>query len=90
MTSYRFQFDDQEDRKLIIEQNADKYLVEEMRLFEGNFLIFSDVKPIEEVVKTLESGLLEASSSLAAEQEKNKQNERAIMELSSIIAGGKS
>lgn len=42
----------------------------------------------EEKISQLETALMETTSLLASEQEKNKQNEQAIMELSALVAGG--
>lgn len=47
MSNYRFQFSTEEERSAILENHSDKYLIEEERLFEGNFLTLTDVKPIE-------------------------------------------
>lgn len=44
---YTFEYANQEDRETIINNNQDKYLIEEKNIKEGNFLIFTDAKPIE-------------------------------------------
>lgn len=41
---YKFQYTD--NREQIVLDNADKFLIEDQNLFEGKFLIFSDVKLI--------------------------------------------
>ncbi len=40
---YKYQYENEIDRAAIIDSNQDKYLIEEQNLFEGNFLLFSDV-----------------------------------------------
>ena len=44
---YKFQYTDQVSRQAILSANSDKTLTEEQNITEGNFLIFSDVKPLE-------------------------------------------
>lgn len=52
---YNHEYTTQEERENIINSNTDKYLIEERNIKEGNFLIFTDVKPIEiEVQETKE------------------------------------
>lgn len=48
--TYRFQYTNNEERKSILEVNKDKYLIEEQNYFEGNFLVYSDVPPVKEIV----------------------------------------
>ena len=43
----KIQFTDYADRQVKINDNTDKILIQEQNLIEGNFLIFSDVKPLE-------------------------------------------
>lgn len=51
---YKFQYDNASDRAVIINENQDKYLIEEQNLFDGNYLIFSDASlPIENTVDIL-------------------------------------
>ncbi|MEK6452625.1 hypothetical protein [Caldifermentibacillus hisashii] len=50
----RIQYTDETEKQNIINANSDKILIEEQNITEGNFLIFSDVKPIEEQVKQLQ------------------------------------
>lgn len=42
---HKFQYDSETERNIIIASNSDKWLVEEQNIVEGNFLIFTDVKP---------------------------------------------
>lgn len=46
----RIEYTDSNSRDNIISQNADKILVEEQNITEGNFLIFSDIPLNEKVV----------------------------------------
>lgn len=43
----KIQYIDSIDRQNKIDSNKDKILIEEQNIIEGNFLIFSDVKPLE-------------------------------------------
>lgn len=44
---YIFEYFSKDERQLLIESNSHKYLIKEKNIREGNFLIFTDVKPIE-------------------------------------------
>lgn len=61
-------------------------LIEDAITTHGKYLVF-DVK-YEEKAKELEAALLETSTLLAFEQMKNIQNEQAILELTTLMAGG--
>jgi len=50
---FRIQYTDQADRQVKINANLGKFLIEEDNITEGNFLTFSDVKPIEVVLEIL-------------------------------------
>lgn len=50
---FKHQYKDETDKQVILDANKDKILIEEQRLFEGNFLIFSDIKPLEFQIKDL-------------------------------------
>lgn len=43
----KIQYTDVADRQTKIDENIDKTIIEEQNITEGNFLLFSDVKPIE-------------------------------------------
>lgn len=43
--NYKFEYKSQDERQNILNQNTDKFLIEEQNIAEGNFLIFSDVQP---------------------------------------------
>jgi hypothetical protein len=43
----KIQYSDLVERQLKIDENKDKMLIEEQNITEGNFLIFTDIKPIE-------------------------------------------
>lgn len=42
-----FEYNSLDEREYIVENNIGKYLIEEKNIREGNFLVFSDVKPLE-------------------------------------------
>jgi hypothetical protein len=46
-----FQYKDAVERAAIVSQNTDKFLIEEQNIIEGNFLIFTDKKPVYEQFK---------------------------------------
>lgn len=50
---YKYEYTTQEERENIINNNQDKYLIEEKNIREGNFLIFTDIKPIEVEIEDL-------------------------------------
>ena len=50
---FKYEYFNDEDRQSVIVKNSDKYIIEEQNITEGNFLIFTDVKPIEIEVKEL-------------------------------------
>lgn len=70
MSIYRIQFDTEEKRESLLVEHADKYLIEEARLFEGNFLIFTDVSPVEADIKELKQAnkLLKAKDKALSER----------------------
>lgn len=41
------QYDSLDERNIIIDENKNLLLIEEKNITEGNFLIFSDIKPLE-------------------------------------------
>lgn len=61
----KIQYTDLTSRHALMEANADKTLIEEQKLFEGNFLIFDDMKPIEYQVKDLQQDNLILMDALA-------------------------
>lgn len=55
---YKFEYANETDKALILEQHKEKYLIEEQNIREGNFLIFSDTEPLlPETIPTLEEML---------------------------------
>ncbi|MDW0112969.1 hypothetical protein QT711_07210 [Sporosarcina saromensis] len=36
-----------DEKQTLLAEHSDKYLVEEKNLFEGKFLVFTDIKPVE-------------------------------------------
>lgn len=61
----KIQYSDHVDRQAKIDANKDKFLVEEQNITEGNFLIFSDAKSIEEQVIQLQKDNLILMDALA-------------------------
>lgn len=53
--NYKFQFLDDTDKQQIINNNSDKILLEEQHLLEGNFLIFSNIKPLEHQLQDIKN-----------------------------------
>lgn len=51
--NYKYEYKTEEERQSILSNNADKFLIEEQNISEGNFLIFSDIQPPQPEVKVL-------------------------------------
>ena len=51
----KIQYTDQASRQAVLDANADKFLIEEANITEGNFLTFTDVKPMETQVSELQA-----------------------------------
>lgn len=58
----KLQYSDSSERQRIIDENSDKVLIEEQNIIDGNFLIFTDERPITEEVKQLKSKLQQAEA----------------------------
>lgn len=43
---YKYQYEKDNERQELLNSNEDKFLIEEQNIMEGNFLIFSDTKPV--------------------------------------------
>lgn len=43
----KIQYNNLEERQQIIDANQDNFLIEEQNILDGNFLIFTDIKPVE-------------------------------------------
>lgn len=74
----KIQYTDQTDRQNKIDANKDKILIEEQNIIDGNFLIFSDVKPLETQVSELQQDNLILMDALATSFEKILQLEAKI------------
>jgi hypothetical protein len=89
---YKYQYMDDDDKQSIIDANADKHLVEQQNLIDGNFLIFADspLQPPEPgPLETENTALKLALAELAETQEADKlATQLALAELAEIIAGG--
>jgi len=51
----KIQYEDLTDRATILSSNSDKILIKEEVLFTGNFLTFSDVKPLEDQMNDIKN-----------------------------------
>lgn len=51
--NYKFEYKTDDEKNNILNQNKDKILIEIQNITEGNFLIFSDVKPLENQLNDL-------------------------------------
>ncbi|HHY27705.1 MAG TPA: hypothetical protein GX523_13370 [Desulfitobacterium dehalogenans] len=49
----KIQYISEQDRKNVIDSNPNKVLIEEQNILEGNFLIFSDVRPNEFILRDI-------------------------------------
>lgn len=54
---YKFQYNNDEERQKILADNIEKHLIEERNVTEGNFLIFTDIKPLDIEVQTIKEQL---------------------------------
>lgn len=61
----KVQYTDQADRQLKIDANANKILIEEQNLFDGNFLIFTDIKPLENQIADMQDNQLTIMEAIA-------------------------
>lgn len=62
---YKIQYTNEIDRQLKIDANKDKVLIEEQNITEGNFLIFSNTKPLEIQIADLQQDNLILMDALA-------------------------
>ena len=85
-TTYSYTTKDERENILDNCSNIGYKLIGEEILVTGNFLVFDT--NIEKTIKQLETALIETSLLLASEQLKNQQNEQAILELTTLMAGG--
>ncbi len=63
--TYKYQYTTEEDKLKILNSNKDKILIEDQNITEGKFLIFSDVKPLENQVKDLQDNQLTIMNAIA-------------------------
>lgn len=75
------QYTDQADRETKLQENQDKFLIEEQNIQDGNFLIFSDVKSTDEQLKQLQQDTLILMDALTSAFEE-------ILALKEQIQGG--
>lgn len=50
---YEFEYKTSEEKAVLMETNKDKYLIKVQETVDGNFLTFTDVKPIELTLEEL-------------------------------------
>jgi hypothetical protein len=53
----KVQYNTDTDRQNVLDANKDKFLIEEQNITEGNFLIFTDEKPITQEITDLKAQL---------------------------------
>ena len=63
--NYKYQYTDSIDRQTIIDSHKDKILIEEQNITEGNFLIFSDIKPLENQLQEQQDNQLTIMDAIA-------------------------
>lgn len=61
----KIQYNNLEERQKIIDANQDKILIEEQNIIDGNFLIFTDVKPVEYQLKEQQENQLVIMDAIA-------------------------
>lgn len=71
---FSFEYKGNEERQQIIEQNADKTLIEEQNHTNGNFLVFTDSPPTHSEIEKL--------------KEQNTKIMLALADLSAAVVGG--
>jgi hypothetical protein len=52
---YEYQFTNNTEKQNIINAHKDKYLIEEDHHIDGNYLIFSDIKPIDAQLQNIQN-----------------------------------
>lgn len=50
---FKVQYSNQINRQTVLDANADKILIEEQNITEGNFLIFTDTPRLEEQIQNI-------------------------------------
>lgn len=65
MMVYEFEYKTLEEKAILLEKNKDKYLVKVQEISEGNFLTFTDIKPIELTLEDLRKDSLTTFDVLA-------------------------
>lgn len=62
---YKIQYTDSINRQAVIDAHKDLILTEEQNITEGNYLIFSDTKPLENQVADLQDNQLTIMGAIA-------------------------
>lgn len=81
----KLQYYEEEERQELIDKNKDKFLVEELIVYDGNFLVFDTEKPSEQNLIEMKRVLKELEESIKESKEKSELIESALIELASII-----
>lgn len=71
----KIQYYTQEDRQRILDENTTNYLVEEANIIDGNFLIFTDIKPIEQEFIELKDENKQLTATIMAQADRMEQTE---------------
>lgn len=62
---YKFEYHNIEEKKTIINENANKLLIEEQNITEGNFLIFEDSTAISSEIEIVRSDITDIAETTA-------------------------
>lgn len=82
---FEYQYSNVAERQSLIDQHSDEYLIEERNVSEGNFLVFTDVKPTELLLAELQQSAQTTSLKLNALDEKSEIIEGAVVELATMV-----
>lgn len=91
----KIEYQDEKDREAILEEYAHLYFIEDQNIYEGNFLVFTDVKPIEIEINELKQENIMNMIAMTEMYENNVQMEQentntmvAVTELYEMLLGG--
>ena len=75
---YKFKYETFTERTKILEENKDKFLIEEQNLFGGNYLIFSEEELPQNPAKPREIEIMQGKISILEEENKSLRQELSI------------
>ena len=75
---YKFKYETFTERTKILEENKDKFLIEEQNLFGGNYLIFSEEELPQNPAKPSEIEIMQGKISILEEENKSLRQELSI------------